>query len=46
LPHFSNFIIFPRVKNFMATEILEMPIETADWEDYLPRKSNGRIVFP
>jgi hypothetical protein len=30
----------------MAKEILEMPIETADWEDYLPEKSNGRIVFP
>jgi hypothetical protein len=38
--------LFSRVKNFMAKEILEMPIETANREDYLPEKSNGRIVFP
>jgi hypothetical protein len=29
----------------MAKEILEMPIETAAWEDYLPENTNGRIVF-
>jgi len=30
----------------MAKEILEMPVESANLEDCLPEKSNGRIVFP